>query len=165
MIIDSYPTSSYISPSPASLEPSIRYLRTTASKHVCKTIHLVHAQLMDEIKSPPPEDAQSFQTPNLIQSPAASFLTVLESLTYATPATLLLLPSAHIPPPAPSALETTSGPEDREDWEPSILAKFHKMVGFAVGIDLPWSAQNRPDRSIRVKASRRGDIGEGGMYI
>ncbi|KAF8513045.1 hypothetical protein JB92DRAFT_3116621 [Gautieria morchelliformis] len=149
VIIDGYPLPSYISPSPSPLHPPIRYLRTTAaSKHMS-----------------PPDDAEPFHPPNLIQSLAASFLTILESSTHDTPATLLLLPSTHIPPPAPSELGGRYGPEPREEWEPSILARLHKMVGCITGLDSLWSVQHLPERSTRPKASRIDDIGEGGMYI
>ena len=113
----------------------------------------------------PPKEAEPFHPPNLIQSPAASFLNILESSAHATPATLLLLPSAHVPPSAPSELDGSSGPQLQEEWEPSILAKLHGIVCSIVGTDSPWSVQHLPDRSTRVKVSRRGDIGEGGMYI
>jgi hypothetical protein len=165
VIIDAYPTTSYITPSPSQLQPPIRYLRTwAASKDVCISNHPHTCSAHDELKSPL-QNAEPFQPPNLIQSPAASFLSILESSTHATPATLFLLPLSHVSSPAPSELEGNSGPELREEWEPSTLAKLHGLVCSVLGIDSPWSAQHFSDRSIRVKALRRGDIGEGGMYI
>ncbi|KAF8581446.1 hypothetical protein K439DRAFT_221753 [Ramaria rubella] len=148
VILDAYPVPSYISSSPSPVHPPIRYLRTTAAA-----------------KTPPLPDVELFRPPNLIQSLAASLLSVLESGADATPATLLLLPSAHIPAPAPSDLGGHSGPELQEEWEPSMLALLHAIVNACLGTDSPWSILLNPERSNRVKASRRGDIGEGGMYI
>ena len=128
------------------------------------TVFTLLDELMNLVKLPL-DNAEPFHPPNLIQSPAASFLSILESSTHAIPATLLLLPSAHIQTPMPSELEGRFDPELREEWEPHTLAKLHRIVGSILGIDSSWSVQHLPDRSTRLKASHRGDIGEGGMYI
>ena len=128
------------------------------------TASTVLDELMNVPKSPP-DDAEPFQPPNLLQSPAASFLSIFESSTHVTPATLLLLPLAHVPPPVPSELERHSGPEMQDEWEPFILAKLHRIVCSILCIDSSWSTQNLPERSTPFRASRRGDIGEGGMYL
>jgi hypothetical protein len=167
LIIDAYPVPSYISSSPPSPHPPIRHLRTTAaSKSVCTlSAQILKASCSPNMPKARPLDVEPYQPPNLIQSPAAAFLSILESSAHSTPATLFLLPSAHIPPPAPCGLETRSGPDIQEEWEPSTLGQLHKILSAEIGTNSPWSTKHIAERSVGRRASRRGDIGEGGMYI
>lgn len=90
---------------------------------------------------------------------------MLESPVYAIPATLLLLPSAHLPSPVPRELQARFGPDLREEWEASTLVKLHKIVCAILGKESPWQGAHLSSSRPRIKLSRKGDIGEGSMYI
>ncbi|KIJ56328.1 hypothetical protein M422DRAFT_774120 [Sphaerobolus stellatus SS14] len=148
VVIDSYPLPSYISSSPSSFNAPIRFLRTSAAS-----------------QQPSLPAIEPFSPPNIIQTPAASFLSTLEFPPHATPSTLLLLPSGHILPPAPPVLQGQFGPEMRDDWETATLTKLHKAICTMLGKDSEWKATDRQENISGFKRPRRGDIGEGGMYI
>ncbi|KAF8528444.1 hypothetical protein BU17DRAFT_37967, partial [Hysterangium stoloniferum] len=146
-LIDSYPVPSYISSSAPTSRPPIRYLRTSKTSQ-------------DNVFPA----AEPFYPPNIINSPSASFLSIIEHSSDMS-GTLVLLPSAHMPSPAPSQFVSHFGPEPQDEWEPSTLAALHENVCSVLGIQSTWKDTRSPGRPFNVKASRRGDIGEGGMYI
>lgn len=122
------------------------------------------------IPSQTPE-IQPFTPPNLIQSTSASFLSLL-STAYSSAAitgTLILLPSPHIPPPPPSNIAPTnfSSLDDQDQvWNASILQEAQNALFASVGekADLTWEGAPGLYEK-RSGASRKGDLGEGGMYI
>jgi len=148
IVIDSYPLPSYITSMPSGLNPPIRFLCTSTVPN-----------------SPSLHGTERFAPPNIIQSTAASFLAMLESPVYAIPATLLLLPSAHLPSPVPRELQARFGPDLREEWEASTLVKLHKVVCAILGKESSWQEAHLSSSRPRIKLSRKGDIGEGSMYI
>ena len=87
----------------------------------------------------------------------------------AIPGTLILLPSPHIPPPPPSDIAPInfSPPENRgQIWNTSILQEAQNALFTSVGekSDIIWKG-GAVLYEKRSGISRKGDLGEGGMYI
>jgi hypothetical protein len=142
--VDSYATASYISPLPTTAKPPIRYLQT---RHV---------------SSKP--NADLFAAPNLMQGVSAAFVSLAEM--NQLPGTLMLLPSSRIPPPLPA--EKPELRRLREEWERDVLVRFTEAVVnvLAVGqFDWDISRLRGGSGAVGLSESRKGDIGDGGMYI
>jgi hypothetical protein len=157
-LLDTYAVPAYISAEPVPYhEAPARQLRTKGS---CS----------------PTTGIQPFAPPNLIQSTSASFLSIL-SLPSAdrepsASGTLILLPSAHIPPPPPNTIAPTniSRLEDVSDgWPTQILQAAQQALFAAIGekCNMIWEVQkgNKRDKEMTSGRRRDGDLGEGGMYI
>ncbi|CAA7270769.1 unnamed protein product [Cyclocybe aegerita] len=110
--------------------------------------------------------AEPFSPPNLIQSTSASFLSIL-SITN-TPATLILLPSPHIPHPPPKQISLSNISHltyDDVEWPTNLINTAQSLLFKAVGenTDHAWKPL---ERTKREKTSKRNtEVGEGGMYI
>ncbi|PPR07881.1 hypothetical protein CVT24_005618 [Panaeolus cyanescens] len=152
-MLDSYALPTYTSPTPQSFEKApIRYLTTGTSNDV--------AYLKGK--------AEPFSSPNMISSVPASILTILTIS--ATLATLLLLPSRHIPPPAPKEVtpftipRSEDDPAEAEDWPLERMQQAHGLIFAAFGVE-PERGWKPPIRAKATSSRKRSDIGEGGMYI
>ncbi|KAJ3489285.1 hypothetical protein NLJ89_g11543 [Agrocybe chaxingu] len=110
--------------------------------------------------------AELFSPPNLIQSTSASFLSIL-SVT-STPATVILLPSPHIPHPPPKQISTSNISHltyDDVEWPTDLVNTAQSLLFKAVGenVDHAWKPLERKKKE---KPSKRNtEVGEGGMYI
>jgi len=149
VILDSYPVPTYVTDEPIVFhEAPLRYLTTS------------------EETSFPNQDAELFSPPNLIQSTSASFLAILS--VSKTSGTLVLLPSPHIPHPAPkqiSASNFSQLAQDSVEWPSQLINLAQTLLFQALGEDVnqTW----RPSKNDHAgKAPKRStEIGEGGMYI
>jgi len=122
-------------------------------------------------------NVQPFSPPNLIQSTSASFLSIISilsslssNLEASCTATLILLPTPHIPPPPPSSIAPTniSSPDDNSEavWEVCVIREAQKVLFGAVGeVVGEWEGGKAAGIGEKLKVGRRGDLGEGGMYI
>ncbi|GJJ13043.1 hypothetical protein Clacol_007292 [Clathrus columnatus] len=144
-MIDSYPLPSCILPLPQkSNKQPIRYLQTY------RKLQLPSAEL--------------FSPPNMLQSLAAAFLPLAEFKKL--PSTLLLLPSSHMTPPTPPRIISSPfGPPIREEWEPRVMEEFHRNLDVALGSQSTWKVNKDTSGFGKVRPLRRGDVGEGGMYL
>lgn len=105
-----------------------------------------------------------------MQSPlAASLLSQLEPST-SVPGSIILLPSKHIPPPIQSSasepLPPRTSPAYAEDWDLDLLDEATKILNSLGATGLEWNVDvARSVKGTSQKSSRKGDIGDGGMYI
>ncbi|TFK37065.1 hypothetical protein BDQ12DRAFT_685759 [Crucibulum laeve] len=147
-LLDSYPVPSYVTNQPTSYDNApLRYLSTSATDAFG-------------------DQAQQFSPPNLIQSTSASFLTIFSVANLM--GFLVLLPSPHIPHPAPKAVSQSNYSQlsqDDVDWPSSTLTSAHELLFKVVGepIKQKWEPKNAPGTESTPR--KRGDVGEGGMYI
>ncbi|KDQ16649.1 hypothetical protein BOTBODRAFT_144435 [Botryobasidium botryosum FD-172 SS1] len=150
VIIDTYPVPAYISATPPrALDHPIRFLGTS-SANIKPTSAIV-----------------PFESPNLIHSLSARLLSILEARP-STTGTLLLLPSLHISPPAPAMRPTPTS--SRERWQAPALRDLHNAVFVGLGEkagSVIWDAGRAREAGEKRGGGvdRRGDVGEGGMYI
>jgi len=150
VVLDTYPVPAYISAAPPrTIDHPIRFLSTSSTK------------------IEPTLTVAPFESPNLIQSLSARLLSILEARP-STPGTLLLLPSLHIPP-SPPALRPAPG-SSREYWQDPILRAVNDVIFSSLGEEgsgITWDAEKARQVGGRKsgREDRRGDVGEGGMYI
>jgi|SRR5712671_915408 len=102
-----------------------------------------------------------FSPPNLIQSTSAAFTSVAALPLSQTEAILLLLPSQRTPIPRGDGI--SSSPHTSEDiWSEAMMRQVHECLIVLSGAPVPWQGGTvllkQPER-------RRGDIGDGGMYL
>ena len=116
-----------------------------------------------------PKSTHPFAPPNLVQNLSASLLSSLEQHQNDTPGTLILLASAHIPPPPPRFQD---GPRvfrtisSSDKWDVKTLRSAHDALGESLGIH--WDADKAKKAHVSdatVRSKTRGDVGEGSMYI
>lgn len=148
-MVDAYSNPGYISSSPPSLDPPIRFL-TTSSYPVL-----------------PKSTAQPFAPPNLLLSPSAAFLSLLEATTRC-PGLLLLLPLAHIPRPPPhndpEPIRTTT------EWPVALIEGLNDLIGAEGGVtNIEWDAKTMTaglkTRTQSLKKVKPKDVLDSGMYI
>jgi hypothetical protein len=118
---------------------------------------------------------QPFSPPNLIQSTSASFLSVLSlpSPDQKLPISgmLILLPSGNIPPPPPSDIAPTNTSRlegNHEGWSAETVQAAQQALFAAVGekCSMVWEGKGRKGlKDIGMGRRRKGDLGDGGMYI
>lgn len=152
-LLDSYPVPTYASNDPPSLQDApIRYLSTTSTN----------------TEPLPNGAAHPFSPPNLIQSASASFLAILSIKQL--PGTLILLPSPHIPHPAPRTIAQANFlrlSQDDIEWSTDTIRSAQDLLfQFATGelAGLPkWD--HTPSNSNTTSSRKRFEVGEGGMYI
>lgn len=114
------------------------------------------------------EDAQPFAPPNLIQSTSASFLGILSIAQPPIEATLILLPSPHIPHPPPKEVSPSNIShlaQDDVEWptQQVNLAQTLLFQGLGETVDQAWKPVETVQKEKTPK--RTTEIGEGGMYI
>jgi len=116
---------------------------------------------------------QPFSPPNLIQSTSASFLSILSlpSLNQKspTPGALILLPSAHIPPPPPNSITPMNTSTLEDEWSAENVQAAQYALFAAVGekCTIVWEGRKgrNDENDIGSGKRKKGDLGEGGMYI
>ena len=148
-LIDAYSSPGYISSSPPSLDPPIRFLATGSYQVL------------------PKSTTQPFAPPNLLLSPSAAFLSLLEA-TVSCPGLLLLLPLPHIPRPPPR-----DDPEPiriTTEWSVALLEDLNALIGADGGMgNAIWDARTMiaglKTRVVSVKKVKPKDVLESGMYI
>jgi len=153
-ILDTYPDPAYISSTPPrALDHPIRFLSTRRTK------------------AKPATSVLAFEAPNLIKSLSACLLSILETRP-ATPGTLLLVPSLRIPPPPPALRPVPYSSSAREFWQDSVLGAVNDTVISFIDEKNSgrgsWDAKRAREFGARkghVREDRKGDVGEGGMYI
>lgn len=113
-------------------------------------------------------EAQPFAPPNLLQSTSASFLSILSVGTVR--ATLILVPSPHVPRPPPKEIlpsNLSHLAEDGVDWSSSVVNLAQKLLFRSVGeenVSMTWKSPKSDDGP--TKAPKRStEMGEGAMYI
>ncbi|KDQ52931.1 hypothetical protein JAAARDRAFT_162445 [Jaapia argillacea MUCL 33604] len=147
-ILDTYPVPSYISSHPTSVyDAPVRYLCTAGRL---------------------PQGAfQPFDPPNMIQSTSASFMSILSI--QKVDGTLLLLPSFHVPAPHPAECSQYHLPTSNLStrWPAHLLQIVQEQLTESVGEEcqMQWHPTAGSEKLTQVAAKRRGDVGEGGMYI
>jgi len=147
VIVDKYAVPSFIHISPVdSANAPIRYLTTRKSSFT-------------------PGSAKLFASPNLIQGLSAALLNYAEM--WGIAGELFLLPSSHTSPPLHSQ-QAEPLPLGGE-WEDGTIAEVNKIVFSVLGQgDVRWDAgQARAKGGFKMRSAsaKRGDIGDGGMYI
>ncbi|KIM24898.1 hypothetical protein M408DRAFT_26685 [Serendipita vermifera MAFF 305830] len=134
VVVDEYSHPAYISSERTPpLDPPIRYLQTQKSSFK------------------PLAATASFQTPNLLLSPSASFLSILEM--EEKPGLLVLLPLPHIPHPPPS---TTTPLRLSVHWPESQIKVLHSAI--VKSGNWVWDARlakNAGRLTVTKKAKRR----------
>ncbi|RDB26691.1 hypothetical protein Hypma_005282 [Hypsizygus marmoreus] len=150
-LLDTYPVPSYIADKPPSFQDApLRYLATSTIDPAIKS------------------KADAFSPPNLIQSTSASFLSLLSTSHHSSNATLILVPSPHIPHPSPRELAPSNFlhlSEDRFEWSQDTINTAQQLVFLSIGEQPlpPWVSGKGASG---LKSSRRHiEAGEGGMYI
>ncbi|EGN97147.1 hypothetical protein SERLA73DRAFT_183778 [Serpula lacrymans var. lacrymans S7.3] len=169
VLLDSYSTRTYISTDPdpnPSADPPIRYLSANCTPNLGPAVHL-------------------FALPNLLQSTSASFLSILHFGAFSPstspssqpvkpapiPSTLLLLPNPQIPPPAPTQLAPSSAStlESPSLWSVDTMRAVHALLLGVLGQKVtPWEERDEETTGGAgkdVAKKKRGEVGEGGMYI
>ncbi|KAA1477845.1 hypothetical protein DENSPDRAFT_845051 [Dentipellis sp. KUC8613] len=164
-LLDTYSVPVYITPEPVPYyQAPVRYLRTGGS-------------------SAPNPRFQPFSPPNLLQSTTASFMSLVyvstatsQSLSATSPplvsATAILLPSPRIPRPRPSELQPSNvsliyeEDEAAAEWDAGTMQEVQRAAFEVVGEQpkVEWDASKAERRGGGGKR-RRGDVGEGSMYI
>ncbi|KIY66337.1 hypothetical protein CYLTODRAFT_377937 [Cylindrobasidium torrendii FP15055 ss-10] len=148
-LLDSYPTSAYIT---SELIPP----------HAAPARYLSNSKPPSQVIS----QTQLFSPPNLLTTTSASFLA-----NATVNATALLLPAARIPLPRPRKLEPSRLPteEDAFLWPPDAMESAHRLLflinGQTLDADRKWVTKKGTSSYASTKAQRRGDVGEGSMYI
>lgn len=175
-IMDIYSVHAYISQEPILPQDApIRYLSVNSkppakvrSSNFYACYHIFSLCIAVQATAP-----QLFAPPNLLQSTSASFM-ALAALSSAESsgtlaASLILLPSPRIPPPAPATLAPSSFAElgsDDSPWSAETMQVASQALLAAAGDNatLTWESKGKSKES-KASASRRGDVGDGGMYI
>jgi hypothetical protein len=106
--------------------------------------------------------------PNLIQSTCAAFVSIAVLPTSRIEAILLLLPSQHIS--IPRGIDISSSPHVPEDmnrsiWSETMMRQVHGCLIDLSGVRDPVSWQGGALLLGQSEIRRRGDIGDGGMYM
>ncbi|KAF8154630.1 hypothetical protein B0H34DRAFT_676372 [Crassisporium funariophilum] len=148
-ILDSYPVPSYATDQAVPFhEAPLRYLTT-----------FENTDFLDS-------NAKLFAPPNLIQTVSSSFLTIAS--TRPMDGTLILLPSPHIPRPAPKhiAPNNISRPaRDAAKWPADLMDAAQTLLFGAVNEKITRTWELLPQHRSQNPVKRRTEIGDGGMYI
>ncbi|KZP27712.1 hypothetical protein FIBSPDRAFT_780625 [Athelia psychrophila] len=154
-LLDEYAAPAYINAAPISFyDAPIRYLCIKGS-----------------IPAPSPS-FEAYAPPNLVQSTSASFMSILAvtSTKESIAGTLFLVPAPHIPPPPPADITPTKSTLLDDDSGPALstelISEAHRAIFATLGEDNKlWEGAGTGGRERERIARRRGDVGDGGMYI
>ncbi|KAJ7653303.1 hypothetical protein DFH06DRAFT_1205270 [Mycena polygramma] len=110
--------------------------------------------------------AEPFAAPNLVQSAAAAFVALRAERT--APATLILVPTPHIAPPAPRALAPSdfSHWDDPAPWVPAPVRTAHGLLFAALGKQptRAWT-EPAPEKPSASQSRKQPTDTELSMYI
>lgn len=109
-----------------------------------------------------------FLPPNLIQATCAAFASVAALPTSQTEVLLLLLPSSHIPIPRGDDISLsphTSGDMNGTIWSEIMMQQVHVCLTEHSRLKAPAPWQGGAVFLKQSEIRRRGDIGDGGMYM
>ena len=109
-----------------------------------------------------------FLPPNLIQATCAAFVSLAALPTSRMESILLLLPSQHIPIPRGNDISLSSHASEDIDnsmWSETMMRQVHGCLAELAGMRSPVPWQGGTLMLKQPKVRRRGDIGEGGMYM
>ncbi|KAI9465652.1 hypothetical protein BJY52DRAFT_1241706 [Lactarius psammicola] len=150
LLLDVYSVPLYVNQAPLeTYRAPVRYLRTRSG-------------------ATPAPFLVPFSPPNLIQATCAAFASIAALPTSQMEAILLLLPSPYISipqghnvPPSPSTDKNGS------IWSETILQEVHICLAQLSGTRAPqsWHSAGRVALPKQLGIKRRGDIGDGGMYM
>jgi hypothetical protein len=166
-MLDTYSVPAYISRVPIlAHEAPVRYLSSADAPEV-RAISIIPLHS----STPTVQDASivPFAPPNLLQSTSAAFLSLAALPPHTgTAPTLLLVPAPTIPAPPPAQIEHTNvdfahGPQ----WPTDTMRAVSRALFAAAGVqarNFVWEDAATPVVQAKTKA-RRGDVGDGGMYI
>jgi len=150
LLLDAYPAPTYISSEPLeAYRAPVRYLRTRG-------------------KAAPSPSLVPFSPPNLIQATCAAFASVSALPTSQMEAIFLLLPSQRIPVPRGNDISlTVHTPEDVNNsiWSEAMMLQVHRCLVELCGAQTPAPWQSSTVSLKQSATRRRGDIGDGGMYM
>ncbi|KAF8632646.1 hypothetical protein AX17_004779 [Amanita inopinata Kibby_2008] len=150
-LLDTYSATTYITPKPTPVhEAPIRYLQTDP-------------KLGPQISA----EATPFDPPNLIQSTSASFMSIL-SISKLTSGTLILLPSAHVPPPAPRTIlqpDISRVQENSDEWSSRMMNTAQHLLISALGEEGHFHWVPKDEKTITGMSRRKSRIADTGMYI
>ncbi|KAH9048050.1 hypothetical protein EDB84DRAFT_1459094 [Lactarius hengduanensis] len=152
LLLDIYSVPSYVNQTPLeAYRAPVRYLRTRSGE--ASAPFLV-----------------PFSPPNLIQATCAAFVSIAALPTSQMEAIVLLLPSPYISiprghdfPPSPPPSTDKNGPI----WSETILQEIHICLAELSGMRAhqSWQSTGRVVVPKQSGIKRRGDIGDGGMYM
>jgi len=150
LLLDVYSAPSYISPEPLEVSHApVRYLRTHG-------------------KTAPDSFLVPFLPPNLIQATSAAFASIAALPTSQMDAVLLLLPSRFTT--LPRGNDISSAPHVSEEmntsyWSETMMRQVHGCLVELSGVRAPADWQGDGLLLKQLETKRRGDIGDGGMYM
>jgi hypothetical protein len=109
-----------------------------------------------------------FSPPNLIQETCAAFASIAMLSAAQTEIILFFLPSRHMPVPRGNDISLsphTSGDINETIWSGTMMRRVHTCLtkDSATTDPAPWQGGSVFLKQSEIK--RRGDIGDGGMYI
>ncbi|CAE6438616.1 unnamed protein product [Rhizoctonia solani] len=153
---------------PILLIDSYSYLAYISSEFRIQDDHPARYLSTSSSSQSPPKTVVPFAPPNLVQNLAAAVVAECEYLQ--TPATVLLIPTRHIPPPAPPKPTEYS---TTDEFPPSLVSLESVTRGVVSILDVPldqldWKSSRVGQRYTTSKSQSRSkhlDIGEGSMYI
>jgi len=148
-LLDTYAVSAYISDARIAYpEAPLRFLTTGAPSTALTSV------------------AQPFAAPNLVQSASAAFVALRAE--NSASATLLLVPAAHVTPPAPRDLAPSdfSHWNDPAPWAPAPIRTAHELLFAALGEQgTPAWKEPAPEKPSAGQARKRPTDTDVGMYI
>jgi hypothetical protein len=164
LLLDVYPTPLYISTErlEAHYAP-VRYLRTSGTTAPVSSWYVMSMFLIVPHQDP---TFMPFSPPNLIQATCAAFASI--AMLSTTEIILLFLPSRHMPIPQGDDISLspyTSRDMNNSIWSGTMMRRVHMCLtqDSATNDPAPWQGGSGFLKQSEIK--RRGDIGDGGMYI
>lgn len=168
-LLDEYAVPTYVSSSPVSVtDAPIRFLSTTNFDSVRMSPSIISYLFLTRHHSQGGQ-AQPFAPPNLINTTSAAFLSLLTISNIL--GTLILLPTPNVLKPAPRTIEPnnfTHLTQDVTEWPALVMNRAQQLLFRAINepTNQPWQPKGGlPSSPKSTPASRRSEIGEGGMYI
>lgn len=166
LLLDVYPTPLYISTERLeAYDAPVRYLRTSGTTPPVSSWYVMLMFLIVSHKDP---SFMPFSPPNLIQATCAAFASIATLSAAQAEIILLFLPSRHMS--IPQGNDISSSPHTSRDmndsiWSVAMMRRVHTCLTkeSATKDPAPWQGESVFLKQSEIK--RRGDIGDGGMYI
>ncbi|KIM43635.1 hypothetical protein M413DRAFT_443557 [Hebeloma cylindrosporum] len=149
-LLDSYPVPTYATDVPINFHQApLRFLSISGDAHFLE------------------KDAKLFAPPNLLQSTSASFLSILNISE--SNGTVILIPSPHIPQPAPRQIAPSNIShltyDDDVEWDSQLINKAQNLLFQSIGEETKQTWVPLANQTKDKLPKRNTEIGEGGMYI